>query len=137
MTNMSVHEIVTAYGVSPFRAKNTYNRIRQELGESTFSEQFQYNKKSKHQWLLDHQDEFLNQGKTIAELAEKFEKTKGKILRAKAKLREILKIPKVKDQNQTWLFANQKMLLDSKLSKEEIAKKIDIEPSQVIENVGN
>lgn len=136
MTNMSVHEIATAYRVSPFRAKKTYNRIRQELRESTFSEQFQHNKKSKHQWLLDHQDEFLNQGKTIAELAEKFEKTKGQILRAKAKLREILKTPKVKDQNQTWLFANQKTLLDSKLSKEEIAKKLDIEPSQVYRKRG-
>ena len=136
MMNLSVLEIAEAFNVSLFIAKKAYNRIRQELGESTFSEQFQCNKQNKFQWLLDHQEELLNQDKSIAELAEQFQKTKGQILRAKAKLREILKIPKVKDQNQTWLFANQKTLLDSKLSKEEIAKKLDIEPNQVYRKRG-
>lgn len=136
MTEMDVEEIALKFNVSPFIATKTYNRIRQELGELTFSAQFQQDRQDKYQWLLDHQDELLNSGKTVAELAEQFQKTHGQILRAKARLREILKIPKVQDQNREWLLANQNILLDSKLSKEEIAKKLNIELSQLYRKKG-
>jgi hypothetical protein len=136
MSEMDVEEIALKFNVSPFIATKTYNRIRQELGELTFSAQFQQNRQDKYQWLLDHQDELLNSGKTVVELAEQFQKTNGQILRAKAKLREILKIPKVQDQNREWLLANQNILFHSKLSKEETAKRLNIEPSQVYKKRG-
>ncbi|MDN5488863.1 MAG: hypothetical protein L0G93_09600 [Acinetobacter sp.] len=136
MKEMSIQNISTEFNISFYIAKKAYNRIRQELGESTFSEQFQSNKQTKFQWLLDHQDELLNSGKTITELAEQFQRTNGQILRAKAKLREILKIQKVQDQNRAWLLANQNILLDSKLSKEETAKRLNIELSQVYRKRG-
>ncbi|KAF1024370.1 MAG: hypothetical protein GAK29_02602 [Acinetobacter bereziniae] len=136
MTEMDVEEIALKFNVSPFIATKTYNRIRQELGELTFSAQFQQNKQDKYQWLLDHQDELLNSGKTVAELAKQFQKTNGQILRAKARLREILKTPKVQDQNREWLLENQDILLHLKLSKEETAKRLNIEPSQVYRKRG-
>ena len=136
MTEMDIEEITLKFNVSPFIATKTYNRIRQELGELTFSAQFQQNKQDKYQWLLDHQDELLNSGKTVAELAEQFQKTNGQILRAKARLREILKIQKVQDQNREWLLANQEILFHSKLSKEETAKRLSIETSQVYRRRG-
>lgn len=131
MLNMTVQEIVEAFQVSLFIAKNAYNRICLERGESTFSEQFQQDKQNKKQWLLDHQQELLHSGKSIAELAEQFNKTTGQIRRAKSKLREILKIPKLVEQNETWLLANQEVLLNPNFSKEELADKLGIEPSQV------
>ncbi|WP_228257183.1 hypothetical protein [Acinetobacter sp. WCHAc060025] len=136
ITQMSVIDISSQFNISPYLAKKVYNRIREELGESTFSEQFKNEKQSQFQWLLDHQDELLNQNKSVKEIAQDFEKTSGQILRARAKLREILKIPKVKDQNQTWLLANQEILLNSKLSKEATAIGLGIESSQVYRKRG-
>ncbi len=88
------------------------------------------------QWLTENQAVLLDKGKSIAELAVQFKKTEGQIRRARAKLREILKIPKVKDQNQTWLLANQEILLNSKLSKEATAIRLGIESSQVYRKRG-
>lgn len=136
MAEMSVEDISSKFNISLYVAKKAYNRIRQEHGELNFSAQFQQNKLDKYQWLLDHQDELLNSGKTVAELAEQFQKTNGQILRAKARLREILKTPKVQDQNREWLLANQDILFHSKLSKEETAKRLNIEPSQVYRKRG-
>lgn len=136
MSEMEVDEIALKFNVSHFIATKTYNRIRQELGELTFSAQFQQNKQDKYQWLLAYQEELLNSGKTVAELAEQFQKTNGQILRAKARLREILKIQKVQDQNREWLLANQDILFHLKLSKEETAKRLNIEPSQVYRKRG-
>lgn len=136
MSEMEVDEIALKFNVSHFIATKTYNRIRQELGELTFSAQFQQNKQDKYQWLLAYQEELLNSGKTVAELAEQFQKTNGQILRAKARLREILKIQKAQDQNREWLLANQDILFHLKLSKEETAKRLNIEPSQVYRKRG-
>jgi DNA-binding CsgD family transcriptional regulator len=131
MVGMSIQEITITHHISHFRAQKIYNRIRKELGELSFSEQFKKNKLDKYQWIIDNKDELLNQGKTVAELAERFQKTTGQILRARVKLRETLKTPKVKDQNRAWLIANQKILLDTNLSKEDLAKRLNIKPSQV------
>lgn len=131
MLNMTAQEIVEAFQVSLFIAKNAYDRICLERGEKTFSEKFKQGKRNKQQWLLDHQDELLHSGKTVVELAKQFKKTNGQILRAKAKLREILKIPKVVEQNETWLLAHQEVLLNPNFSKQELAEKLGIEPSQV------
>ncbi|MCT9979079.1 hypothetical protein M2R48_12120 [Acinetobacter sp. I-MWF] len=136
MLHLSVQEIAIEYNISLYIAKKAYNRIRDELGELNFSDEFKNSKQIQHQWLLDHQDQLLNHSKSIAELAVHFQKTEGQIRRARAKLREILKMPKVKDQNQTWLFANHNILLDLTLSKEEAAKKLNIEPSQVYRKRG-
>ena len=136
MMNLSALEIAEAYNVSLFIAKKAYNRICEERGELNFSEKFQQRKQDKIQWLIDHQEELLDKGKSIAELAEHFQKTSGQILRARAKLREILKVQKVKDQNQTWLLANQEILLNSKLSKDETVKKLNIESKQVYRKRG-
>ena len=80
---------------------------------------------------MENQDVLLNQGKYVAELAVHFQKTNGQILRAKAKLREILKTPKVQEQNQAWLLSNQPLLQDKALKKEQLAQKLGITPKQV------
>lgn len=136
MVDMTINEIAATFDISTFLAKKFYNRIRSELGELSFSEQFKENKRTQHQWLLDHQDQLLNHSKSIAELALHFQKTEGKIRRARAKLREILKTPKVKDQNQAWLLENKELLQDSTLIKEELAQKLGIEPKQVFRKKG-
>lgn len=131
MLNMTAQEIAEAFQVSLFIAKNAYNRICLEQGENTFSEQVQQDKKDKKQWLLDNQNELLHSGKTIAELADQFNKTTGQILRAKAKLREILQIPKVVEQNEKWLLEHQEVLLNPNFSNEELSKKLGINLSLV------
>ena len=136
MLNMTAQDISTTFEVSLFIAKNAYDRIRLERGEKTFSEKFRQGKQNRQQWLLDHQEELLYSGKTVADLAKQFKKTNGQILRAKAKLREILKIPKVTEQNEAWLLAHQEILLNPNFSKEELAEKLNIEPSQVYRKRG-
>lgn len=131
MINMSMNEIASKYNISTFIAKKAYNRIQEESGKGSFSEKFQQNKKDKLQWLMENQNALLNQGKSVAELAEHFQKTSGQILRAKAKLREILKIPKIQKQNQAWLLTNQSLLQDVTLEKEELAQKLGIPLKQV------
>ena len=131
MVDMTAQDISATYDISYFRAKNIYNRIRKELGKLSYSEELINSQHIQHQWLIDHQDELLNQGKTIAVLSAQFNMTKGQILRAKAKLRKILKIPKVKDQNQAWLLVHQKLLQDSTLNKKELAEELGIEPIQI------
>ncbi|MDV4312558.1 hypothetical protein MY149_05345 [Acinetobacter indicus] len=82
----------------------------------------------------------LDSEKSIADLAKLFGKTEGQILRDRATLRKILKIKKLKDIHQAWLLANQEVLQDSSLKKEEIAQKLGIEPKQVYrkkDNSGN
>ena len=103
----------------------------EKLGDLGFSEKFQQSKKDNLQWLMENQDVLLNQGKYVAELAVHFQKTNGQILRAKAKLREILKTPKVQEQNQAWLLSNQPLLQDKALKKEQLAQKLGITPKQV------
>lgn len=136
MINMSMNEIASKYNISVFIAKKVYNRIQEELGNLSFSENFQQNKQDQLQWLTENQAVLLDNEKSIAELAAQFQKTEGQIRRARAKLREILKAPKVKDKNQAWLLANQNMLLDRTLSKEQAAKKLNLEPSQVYRKRG-
>ena len=136
MINMSMNEIASEYDVSIFIAKKVYNRIQEELGNLSFSEKFQQSKQDQLQWLTENQDVLLDKEKSIAELAVQFQKTEGQIRRARAKLREILKTPKVKDQNQAWLLENKELLQDSTLSKEEIAQKLGIEPKQVYRKRG-
>ncbi|WP_228255412.1 hypothetical protein [Acinetobacter wuhouensis] len=136
MTQMSMIDISSQFNISPYLAKKTYNRIQEELGDLIFSEKFQQSKKDYLQWLTENQAVLLDKGKSIAELAVQFKKTEGQIRRARAKLREILQIPKVKDQNQTWLLANQEILLNPKLSKEEAAIRLAIESSQVYKKRG-
>ena len=136
MIDMSMNEIASKYDISIFIAKKVYNRIQEELGDLSFSQQFQQSKQDHLLWLTENQAMLLDKGKSIAELAVQFKKTEGQIRRARAKLREILKIPKVKDQNQAWLLANQNTPLDSSLSKEQAAKKLGIEPSQVYRKRG-
>lgn len=136
MINMSMNEIASEYDISIFIAKKVYNRIQEELGNLSFSEKFQHCKQDQLQWLTVNQDVLLDKDKSIAELAVHFQKTEGQIRRARAKLREILQTPKIKDQNQTWLTKNQHILLDSTLSKEQAAKKLGIEPSQVYRKRG-
>jgi len=131
MINMSMNEIASEYNISIFIAKKVYNRIQEELGDLGFSEKFQQSKKDNLQWLMENQDVLLNQGKYVAELAVHFQKTNGQILRAKAKLREILKTPKVQEQNQAWLLSNQPLLQDKALKKEQLAQKLGITPKQV------
>lgn len=137
MTQMSMIDISSQFNISPYLAKKAYNRIQEELGDLSFSEKFQQSKKDYLQWLTENQAVLLDKGKSIAELAVQFKKTEGQIRRARAKLREILKIPKVKDQNQTWLLANQEILLNPKLSKEEAAIRLAIESSQVYKKEAN
>lgn len=132
MINLSAPEIAVTYDISLFLAKKAYNRIRQERRELSFSEEFQHNKQRKAQWLLDHQDALLNSEKTVAELAEQFDKTTGQILRAKARLRQILKIPKVKEQNHAWLLKYKETLFNPNLSNEEIAQILNMNKLQVI-----
>ncbi|MEQ1188131.1 MULTISPECIES: hypothetical protein [Acinetobacter] len=136
MINLSAPEIAVTYNISLFLAKKLYNRIRQEHGELGFSEELQHNKQSKSQWLLDHQDALLNSEKTVAELAEQFDKTTGQILRAKAKLRQILKIPKVKEQNHAWLLKYKDTLFNPNLSNDEIAQILNMNKLQVIRKKG-
>lgn len=136
ITGMSVIAISSQFNISLYLAKKAYNRIQEELGDLSFSEKFQQSKEDHLQWLTENQAVLLDKGKSIAELAAQFKKTEGQIRRARAKLREILKIPKLKDQNQTWLLANQEILLNSKLSKEETGTRLDIEPSQVYRKRG-
>ncbi|MEG0487038.1 MAG: hypothetical protein RR575_03785 [Acinetobacter sp.] len=136
MLNMTAQEIVETFHVSLFIAKNAYDRICLERGKNTFSEQFKQEKQDKKQWLLDHQDELLNSGKTVEVLAKQFKKTNGQILRAKAKLREMLKTPKVTDRNAAWLLEHQETLLNPNFSKEELAEKLNIELSQVYRKKG-
>ncbi|MDV4316597.1 hypothetical protein [Acinetobacter indicus] len=69
-------------------------------------------------------------------MAKLFGKTEGQILRDRATLRKILKIKKLKDIHQAWLLANQEVLQDSSLKKEEIAQKLGIEPKQVYRKKG-
>jgi len=134
--NLSAPEIAVTYDISLFLAKKLYNRIRQERGELGFSEEFQHNKQSKSQWLLDHQDALLNSEKTVAELAEQFDKTTGQILRAKVKLRQILKIPKVKEQKHAWLLKYKDTLFNPNLSNDEIAQILNMNKLQVIRKKG-
>lgn len=136
MTQMSVIDISSQFNISPYLAKKAYNRIQEELGDLSFSEKFQQSKQDYLQWLTENQAVLLDKGKSIAELAAQFKKTEGQIRRARAKLREILKIPKLEDQNQTWLLANQEILLNPKLSKEETAIRLGIKPSQVYRKRG-
>lgn len=136
MINMSAHEISASYKMSLFLAKKAYNRIRQERGELSFSEEFQYSKHSKNQWLLDHKNELLNQEKSVADLAKQFKKSTGQILRAKATLRQILKIPRVKEQNHEWLLEYKETLLNPNLSNDEISKILKISNGQVIRKKG-
>ncbi|MDB0100222.1 hypothetical protein CTY80_08920 [Acinetobacter nosocomialis] len=136
MINLSAPEIAVTYDISLFLAKKLYNRIRQERGELGFSEEFQHNKQSKSQWLLDHQDALLNSEKTVAELAEQFDKTTGQILRAKVKLRQILKIPKVKEQKHAWLLKYKDTLFNPNLSNDEIAQILNMNKLQVIRKKG-
>lgn len=136
MINLSAPEIAVTYDISLFLAKKAYDRIRQERRELSFSEEFQHNKQRKAQWLLDHQDALLNSGKTVAELAEQFDKTTGQILRAKARLRQILKIPKVKEQNHAWLLKYKETLFNPNLSNDEIAQILNMNKLQVIRKKG-
>ncbi|WP_202743214.1 hypothetical protein [Acinetobacter calcoaceticus] len=136
MINLSAPEIAVTYDISLFLAKKAYNRIRQERRELSFSEEFQHNKQRKAQWLLDHQDALLNSEKTVAELAEQFDKTTGQILRAKARLRQILKIPKVKEQNHAWLLKYKETLFNPNLSNDEIAQILNMNKLQVIRKKG-
>lgn len=136
MLHLSVQEIAIGYNISLYIAKKAYNRIRDELGELNFSDEFKNSKKIQHQWLLDHQDVLLDKGESIARLAVHFQKTEGQIRRARAKLREILKTPKVKDQNQAWLLLNQALLQDATLKKEELAQELGIAQKQVSRKKG-
>ena len=136
MMNMSAHEIAAAYNVSLYIAKKAYNRVCEECGELNFSEKFQQSKQDNLQWLVENQDVLLDKSKSITELAEHFQKTNGQILRARGKLREILKTPKVQEQNQTWLLSNQVLLQDATLTKEELAQKLNIKPEQVYRKRG-
>ncbi|OJK07731.1 hypothetical protein BRY75_06820 [Acinetobacter baumannii] len=136
MINLSAPEIAVSYDISLFRAKKAYNRIRQEHGGLSFSEEFQHNKQSKSQWLLDHQDALLNSEKTVAELAEQFDKTPGQILRARARLRQILKIPKVQEWNHAWLLKYKETLFNPNLSNDEIAQILNMNKLQVIRKRG-
>lgn len=136
MINMSAHEIAVTYDISLFLAKKAYNRIRQERGEISFTEEFQYSKHSKNQWLLDHQNELLDQEKSVVDLAKQFQKSTGQILRAKARLRQILKTPKVKEQNHAWLLKYKDTLSNPNLSNDEIAQILNMNKLQVIRKKG-
>lgn len=136
MQHMTVNEIREAYNVSPYLATKTFNRLRQELGELSYSEEFNKNKQVKYQWLLEHQEELLNSGKSVADLAVQFQKTEGQILRSRAKLRKILNVPKVKDQNETWLLENKEILLDPQLSIEQLSLKFNLRPNQIYRKKG-
>jgi hypothetical protein len=131
LNGLTVQEIVEKFDVSVFIAKKFYNRIRQELDEFSFSEKFQNDKQAKRQWLLDHQEELLNSGKTVAVLADQFQKMPGEILRAKARLREMLEIPKIKAQKEAWFALHQEDLLNPELSNEDLVKKLGLSLEQI------
>ncbi len=131
LKGLTVQEIVEKFDVSVFIAKKFYNRIRQALDEFSFSEKFQNDKQEKRQWLLDHQEELLNSGKTVAVLADQFQKMPGEILRAKARLREILDIPKIKAQKEAWFALHQEDLLNPELSNADLVKKLGLSLEQI------
>ncbi|MCU4579568.1 hypothetical protein KTJ32_00935 [Acinetobacter gyllenbergii] len=131
LNGLTVQEIVEKFDVSVFIAKKFYNRIRQALDEFSFSEKFQNDKQEKRQWLLDHQEELLNSGKTVAVLADQFQKMPGEILRAKARLREILDIPKIKAQKEAWFALHQEDLLNPELSNADLVKKLGLSLEQI------
>ncbi|EPF93337.1 hypothetical protein GCM10025882_07140 [Acinetobacter gyllenbergii] len=131
LKGLTVQEIVEKFDVSVFIAKKFYNRIRQALDEFSFSEKFQNDKQEKRQWLLDHQEELLNSGKTVAVLADQFQKMPGEILRAKARLREILDIPKIKAQKEAWFALHQHDLLNPELSNADLVKKLGLSLEQI------
>ena len=127
----TVPEIAARYQISIYLAKKYYNRVRKEQRQLTFSEQVQQNKKNKQQWLLEHRHQILDSQRTVAEIAQDLNRTEGQILRARAKLREIHQIPKVKDQLHAWLLEHQEDLLNRNLNRHHLAKKLNMSPGQV------
>ena len=128
LASLSIKEIAARYQISIYLAKKYYNRVRKEQRQLTFSEQVQQNKKNKQQWLLEHQHQILDSQRTVAEIAQDLNRTEGQILRARAKLRALHQIPKVKDQLQAWLLEHQEDLLNRNLNCHHLAKKLNMSP---------
>lgn len=131
LKSLSVIEIAERYQISEYRAKKLYNRIRQEQDEPSTSEQVQQRKQTKQQWLLEHQKVLLDPTLSVDDIAQALDRTRGQVLRARAKLRTLSQTPKVTEQRQAWLLDHQDDLLNRELSLNVLAERWKMTPSRV------